>query len=79
MTEHSNIQPHKRDIANKVDFFQAVYTVRFSQIFWQLNSGYLDVFNFILPLLNNLNNLQATTFMIVCISLQDTGFLLFLK
>ena len=33
MTEHSNFQLHKRNIANKVNFVQAVYTMRFSQLF----------------------------------------------
>jgi len=61
MREHSNIQPHKRNIANKANFVQAVYTLRFSQIFWQLNSGYFNVLNFILLVFNNINKLQART------------------
>jgi len=52
MTEHSNIRPDKRNIANKANFIQAVYSLRFSQIFlggWgQLNSGYFDISNFVL-------------------------------
>jgi hypothetical protein len=75
MTEHSNIQPHKRNIANEVNFVRAMCTVRFSQILGQLKSGCFDVLNFILPLLNIINKLQPTTFMIVFISLHTIFFI----